>query len=251
MASINRESNGRRTIQFVGSDGKRRSIRLGKVPQRMAEAVKVLVEHLTAAQFSGGALEPETARKVAELDDALYKRLAAVGLLKSREAATVVSVAGFLKDYVARRVDVKPATQRSMVAGGGEPPGLLRGKPRLADDRRSGGRGLQAVPAESQAGPDHGCQAAAIRATILPGGREAEADRRLTRLPTWRAKRRPARIGSNSSRGSISTGCWKPAPMSTGGLSSRLCRFGGLRCPSEVLSSEVAGRELGAGPHPR
>ena len=111
MASINRESNGRRTIQFVGSDGKRRSIRLGKVPQRMAEAVKVLVEHLTAAQFSGGALEPETARKVAELDDALHKRLAAVGLLKSREAATVVSVAGFLKDYVARRVDVKPATR--------------------------------------------------------------------------------------------------------------------------------------------
>ena len=34
MASITRESNGRRTIQFVCGDGKRRSIRLGKVSQR-------------------------------------------------------------------------------------------------------------------------------------------------------------------------------------------------------------------------
>jgi hypothetical protein len=31
MASINLESNGRRTIQFVAKDGKRKSIRLGKV----------------------------------------------------------------------------------------------------------------------------------------------------------------------------------------------------------------------------
>ena len=37
---ISKDPNGRRTIQFVGSDGKRRSIRLGKVSQRQAEAVK-------------------------------------------------------------------------------------------------------------------------------------------------------------------------------------------------------------------
>ena len=51
MASISKEPNGRRTIQFVGADGKRRSIRLGKVSQRTAEMVKVKVEALVAASF--------------------------------------------------------------------------------------------------------------------------------------------------------------------------------------------------------
>jgi len=37
MASITKQPNGRRTIQFVGPDRKRRSIRLGKVSQRYAE----------------------------------------------------------------------------------------------------------------------------------------------------------------------------------------------------------------------
>ncbi len=111
MASINREANGRRTIQFVGGDGKRRSIRLGKMPQRMAEGLKVIVEHLAAAQFSGGPLEPEMVRKVADLDDTLHKRLAAVGLVKARVGVATTTLAGFLEDYVTRRVDVKPATR--------------------------------------------------------------------------------------------------------------------------------------------
>ena len=46
MASITRQPNGRRTIQFVGPDGKRRSIRLGKVTQRTAEGIRVKVEAL-------------------------------------------------------------------------------------------------------------------------------------------------------------------------------------------------------------
>ena len=46
MASISREANGRRTIQFVAPDGKRRSIRLGKVSQRTAESFRERVEQL-------------------------------------------------------------------------------------------------------------------------------------------------------------------------------------------------------------
>jgi len=46
MASISREPNGHRTIQFVAVDGKRKSIRLGKVSQHAAESVKAKVEVL-------------------------------------------------------------------------------------------------------------------------------------------------------------------------------------------------------------
>jgi len=111
MASISRDPNGRRTIQFVGGDGKRRSIRLGKCSQKTAEAVRVKVEHLAAAVNHGTALDDETGRWVAALDSVMHERLAAVGLVKGREPAPVATVGGFLVEYVARRVDVKPATK--------------------------------------------------------------------------------------------------------------------------------------------
>ncbi len=44
MASIAREKNGNRRILFVAPDGKRPTIRLGKVSLRAAEAVKFRVE---------------------------------------------------------------------------------------------------------------------------------------------------------------------------------------------------------------
>lgn len=104
MASISHEKNGRRTIQFVGADGKRRSIRLGKVPQRTAEMVKVRVEALNAAAIAGHAIDDETARWLADRDSAMLGKLAAVGLILKREAATL---GAFLTTYVSGRSDVK------------------------------------------------------------------------------------------------------------------------------------------------
>ncbi len=108
MASISREANGRRTIQFVGADSKRRSIRLGKISQRMAEAIKTKVEHLAAAAASGGPLDSETARWTAEVGDDLADKLSKAGLIPERERATL---AGFLQEYIESRVDAKPASK--------------------------------------------------------------------------------------------------------------------------------------------
>ena len=106
MASISRESNGRRTIQFVGADGKRRSIRLGKVSHRTAEGIKVRVESLVTASITGS-MDDETARWVAERDEALIDKLVAVGLVPKRESAMLTA---FINGYIASRVDVKPRT---------------------------------------------------------------------------------------------------------------------------------------------
>ena len=107
MASITREPNGRRTIQFVGSDGRRRSIRLGKCSQRLAETVQVKVEHLAAAQSTGGAMDGETARWVAELDSVLADKLAAVGLIAKQARATLKA---FLDNYINSRPEWKGST---------------------------------------------------------------------------------------------------------------------------------------------
>jgi len=92
----------------VAADGRRKSIRLGKISQRGAETIRIHVEHLVAATISGGAPCDTTSRWAAELDDTLAGKLAKVGLVSERSSATL---AAFLSDYVAGRIDVKPATQ--------------------------------------------------------------------------------------------------------------------------------------------
>ena len=109
MASISCEPGGRRTIQFVGADNKRRSIRLGKVSQKTAETVKGHVEQLNAAKIVPDSAVPDaTARWVRSLDAKLSAKLAKVGLIQRRKVATLQA---FITDYIASRVDVKPATR--------------------------------------------------------------------------------------------------------------------------------------------
>ena len=80
MASISSDSRGNRTVQFMGKDGRRRSVRLGKVSRKQAVAVKLKVEDLAAASITGHTASDETSRWVAGLDATLRDRLAAVGV---------------------------------------------------------------------------------------------------------------------------------------------------------------------------
>jgi len=108
MASISSTSNGRRVIQFSVGGGKRLTIRLGKVRMKAAETVKIRVEHLVVAKMTGTPVEPETARWLTDLDDALHEKLAKVDLVVPRKKSTL---AEFITGYVASRTDVKPATK--------------------------------------------------------------------------------------------------------------------------------------------
>lgn len=79
MASLGADGTGNRSIQFVAGDRKRRTVRLGKVPKKVAEAVKLRVEALNAALVARLPLDGETAAWVAGLGDDLAAKLAAVG----------------------------------------------------------------------------------------------------------------------------------------------------------------------------
>lgn len=111
MASISYDAaTGRRTIQFVDRDRKRRTIRLGAVPQRTAETIRVRVEALNAAAVTGCPLDAETARWVAGIGAELAGRLAKVGLVAARVSATL---GPFIDSFIKGRSDVKGSTRVS------------------------------------------------------------------------------------------------------------------------------------------
>jgi len=108
VASITSDkATGRRTIQFMAGDGRRKSIRLGKCSMRTAESVRIRIEELHAASLTGYPPSREVSRWLSSLDDGLYSRIAAVGLAPRRASMTL---SAFIDDYIKARSDVKPST---------------------------------------------------------------------------------------------------------------------------------------------
>lgn len=107
MASITKESNGRKTIQFYDTDQKRKSIRLGKASMSVANSFKVKVESLLSSKITGQPIEQETAIWLTKLSGKMKTRLAKTGLIKAGIASTLGT---FLDEYVTMRSDVKDAT---------------------------------------------------------------------------------------------------------------------------------------------
>lgn len=92
----------------MGSDGRRRSIRLGKVNAKQAESLKLKVETIAASVASKLPLDSETAAWLGNIGDDLTNKLVAVGLIPARQSARL---GGFLTAYLKRReADAKPAT---------------------------------------------------------------------------------------------------------------------------------------------
>ncbi|QDT75564.1 tyrosine-type recombinase/integrase [Lacipirellula limnantheis] len=111
MASITRDKNGHRRIQFVDLDDEQLAIRLGKVSQRAVEALKFRVEQLLAAKQTGHALEADTAHWLAALPTAMAEKLARVGLITRPNTKPAANLGPFLDSYLAGRSDLKPSTK--------------------------------------------------------------------------------------------------------------------------------------------
>lgn len=105
MASIvKRSGSNSRSIQFYESDGSCKLIRLGKVPQRAAEVVKIKVEALIAAKLTGGSLDDETSRWLRDRDDVIYEKLVRVGLVPPRTLpAEQLTLAQFIDQFIETR----------------------------------------------------------------------------------------------------------------------------------------------------
>ncbi len=80
----------------------------GRRPSEVATAIKVKIEQIVSAKITGAPLDSETAHWVADLDDVMADKLAAVHLVALRTRTTL---GPFLDQYAKSRGDGKPSTR--------------------------------------------------------------------------------------------------------------------------------------------
>lgn len=106
MASVAKDGKGWR-ILFVAPDGKRKTLRLGRVGKKTAESIRIHVEALVVARTAGLPVRQETAVWLASVGDTLRERLVRAGLTE----VTPVAVLGTaVEAYLNRQTQIKPAS---------------------------------------------------------------------------------------------------------------------------------------------
>jgi len=229
MASITTSADGKRRIQFVGADNSRRTIYMGKAPAKTVEAVKLRVELIVSAQIGGHAFDDDTARWLAKAETKLAKKLAAAGLMPKRENALL---GPFVDAYIASRTDARPRTiislkqaRKTLVEFYGERLPLRDITPGSADEWRLKmlGEGLAEATVRRRCGMAKQFVRAAIRKRLL-----AENPFQDLKSASQANDSRDYYVTRAESKAVL-----EACPNSQWKLLFALCRFGGLRCPSE------------------
>lgn len=232
MASISTDPQGNRTIQFVAGDGKRRSVRLGKMPIKTVDKIKTHIEALNSAAIANTSLENETAAWLAKIADDLHAKLAAVGLVQERQTARLGE---FLEGFITnRRASAKPNTIMNLEAA----------KRRLVEHFGADRDMRSITPADADT------WAAKLNAKYAPAtaGRTIKRARQFFKLAMRNKivaenpfidvkasgqanKDRQFHVDRETIERVIDA-----APDAEWRLIIALSRFGGLRCPSETLA---------------
>jgi hypothetical protein len=243
MASIIKQPNGYRILQFKSPDGKRKTVHLGKTTQKNAQSIKAHVENILSALRSKTSIADEEARWLAEVPDDLADKLAAVGIGRARQAATL---AAFCESYLTGRTDLKAS---SRIAYGTHRDRIVSffGADKPLRDITEGDADNFAVHLRGKFAQ------ATMGRTIKVAKQLFRAARRrklISEDPFADAKGTPQ---TNEARKVFITVddtdlVLRACPDAEYRLIVALSRFGGLRCPSETLALKRRG--LGKGPHP-
>ena len=233
MASLGSEPGGRRRILVVGRDGRRRTIRLGRMTLKAARTALAHVQALQAARISGSGVPDATAAWLGALPLPIHKRLVKAGLCEARPDAATVGE--FLASYIASRGDVKPATlavfghtRRNLLAffGGGRTEASITPTDAVAFVRwlsESEGLGKNTVRRRT------GIARQFWRAAILKG---LVLENPFADMPVT--------VSANTERQAFITremfaSVLDACPSAEWRLAFALCRYAGLRCPSEIV----------------
>jgi integrase len=231
MASVVNDPNGRRRILFVAPDGSRKAIRLGVASKKDAEAVARRVEALLASGITGQPPARDVAVWLEGIGDGLREKLARVGLV---EAQRNEALGEFLREFVLSRRDVKPATVaawrnvvRNLVTFFGE-------SKRLRSITAGDAEQFRQWLSTQKLAPTTVAKRLTFARSFLHAARKHrfidENPFSEVKIPTADVSLRQRFIDRDTTQRLLdaATPTWRTIIA--------LTRFGGLRCPSEVLS---------------
>jgi integrase len=233
MASLSRDKNGSKRILFSDGNGTRQTIRLGKVPVKAAESFLARVERLIAFLRTGTAIDGQTAHWLADLPDDIHARLVWVGLVDDREAEHTHSLGVLLREYF-KTISVKDSTRtryeqtrRLLIEHFGGETDLRNIGPREADRWRSWLA-------------DSGFADATVSKNVTIARMLFKQGLRWGWIPSNPLE--GVRAGSQTNRARLyyltpddAQRLLEAAPNADWRCIIVLARYGGLRCPSEVL----------------
>ena len=239
MASIGKDRNGRKRILFVAEDGSRKTVRLGKASIKQAEAFKVKLEALIAGRLTGN-IDQETARWIGELPDDMHAKLAKAGLSAPRpetqgQAGSDERLGAFLDAYLKDRDDLKPNSQlvyghtrRTLVEFFGAEKPLREITEYDAErwQRYLGRQGLSKATVRKRTANAKVFFRVAVKQKMIP----ANPFQELKSTSVGNDERQY--FVSRQEAEKVLDAC----PDAQWRLIFALCRYGGLRCPSEVLA---------------
>lgn len=240
MASASQEKNGSWRVQFKPvEEGRRRQIlRLGKVTKRVAEEIRIHIERILESRKAGIPLEERSEQWITKLPDRLRQRLVETGVVEDGGRRSPSTLSGFIADYLAARADLKPGTHSN-----------LRTAKMWLEKYFGPDREMHSISAGD---------ADLFRAWLKTDAKQAENTiRGLCRKARqfFRAALRQRVIRENPFGGmkkltdlaspkcrqfyvtrSLAKQVLEQCPTDQWRLIFALCRYGGLRCPSEILA---------------
>jgi integrase len=110
MSSIVNRPQGHKWLQFKAPNGKRQTLRLGKISAKQARDFQYRVDGLLAAKAMGHAPDIETAKWVGSLSPKIHARLAKAGLASGMVPHTLKELIAEFK----KSLKVEPATTRNI-----------------------------------------------------------------------------------------------------------------------------------------
>jgi len=237
MASISKDPRGRKRVLFFDGNRDRKVLRLGKCSEKQALSFKVKLEALIAGRITGS-MDDETARWVSSLPDDMHERLVAAGLVQPRaksESKPQLSIGQLCDQYISDRTDVRTntlavfrQTRRNLVNFFGADKPVVDITEADADSWRRylAREGLAEATARKRCGVAKQIVKSAIKQRLIasnPFGDLKSAaignPKRLYFVTRAEAEKVLAACPNNQ---------WR--------LLFALCRYAGLRCPSEVLA---------------
>ena len=117
MASAHKETSGRWIIQFMPEERgrKRQRLPLGRrLSKRDADEIKIHIERILESRKAGLALEERSEEWLGRLPDSFRQQLVKKGVIEDGGKRVRSTLSGFIDDYLSARTDLKPGTHSNL-----------------------------------------------------------------------------------------------------------------------------------------